>query len=124
MKALSLNLDIDEASYKRLINSELDKQMKRGIGDRLKLLFANPRDEFSFNYIKKSNGNDPDTGVAYGFIKDSIDKKILDDNYLAHINEYIEQNFQKHLDEALDEAMKHKARAMAFGAHKLHAPRS
>lgn len=118
MQKINLPISIDTEDIQKQINAELKKRFSQEIGYRLNMLFINPKKELEYNAIKKFNNNDPDISVGYNFIKDSIDKRILDDNFQNYINNYIDENFKKYLDEALDTAMKHKANSMAFKAIK------
>jgi len=118
MQKINLPISIDTEDIQKQINAELKKRFFQEIGYRLNMLFINPKKELEYNAIKKFNNSDPDISVAFNFIKDSIDKRILDDNFQNYINNYIDENFQKYLNEALDTAMKHKANSMAFKAIK------
>lgn len=112
----SLPLEIDTAQYQKLIDELLSKSMRGTIDDRIKFLFVNPHNQFQHDWLKKTYPTDPDLSVGYTFIKDIIDKKLLDDKFIKYVEEYAEKNFQRILDSALEEALTHKAKGMA---HKM-----
>ena len=58
--------------------------------------------------------NDPDLGLMTKKIDDFITEKFLGGDMEKYMQEYMEKNFQKHLNAAMDLAMEHKAKAMAF----------
>lgn len=112
----SLPLEIDTAEYQKLIDEMLSKTMRGTIDDRIKFLFINPHSQFQHGWLKKTYPTDPDLSVGFNFIKDIIDKKLLDDKFIKYIEDYTDKNFNRILDAALEEALTHKAKGMA---HKM-----
>jgi len=119
----SIRLELDPNKYQTMIDKELDKQARETINEHLGFLFINPTMEQSrYNYLKERTHNDPDLAAGHLFIKGIIDKKILEDDFQIYINNYIERNFPRILEEALEKALGHKANAMAFKAAKGKLP--
>lgn len=119
----TISLEIDPTKYQSLIDKELDKQARETITQHLNFLFINPvMEQARYNYLKERTHNDQDLAAGHNFIKGIIDKKILDDSFQDYINNYIERNFPRILDEALEKALGHKANALAFRAAKGKLP--
>lgn len=115
----SITLNLDTKHYQDLINTELDKQARSAVNDHLNFLFVNPiMEQGRYSYLKDRTNNHPDLPAGNKFIKELIDKRMLEDKFQEYVNNYIERNFPRLLDEALEKALSHKAHAMAFKASK------
>lgn len=115
----SITLSIDTKRYQVMINTELDKQARDAVNEHINFLFINPTmEQERYSYLKDRTNDHPDLGAGNKFIKEIIDKRMLEDKFQDYVNNYIERNFPRLLDEALEKALSHKAHAMAFKASK------
>lgn len=72
------------------------------------------KDNPSLARMRGVDPKDPDAGLVMKMIDDTLTDKILDDDMKRFMRHYMDQNFGKHLADAMDKAMKHKAHAIAF----------
>ena len=112
LQPLTIGLDVDK--YQQMIDQQLDKQAREAINTRLSILFCNPSDQVRYDYLKRQHHNDPDISAGHNFIKGIIDGKLLDDDFKKYVEDYAERNFTRILNEAIEEALKHKANRIAF----------
>ena len=112
LQPLTIGLDVDK--YQQMIDQQLDKQAREAINTRLSILFCNPSDQVRYDYLKRQHHNDPDISAGHNFIKGIIDGKLLDDNFKKYVEDYAGRNFTRILNEAIEEALKHKAKRIAF----------
>lgn len=112
------NIEIDTKKYAEEAAAALQRSQRNAIDHILNNLFMSVRDRQS-TYTR----TDKDSGFLYDFCLNNILDCIKDDEYTKKAQEYINQQFDKHLKEALDEAMRHKARAIAFKRIGEQAPR-
>lgn len=112
LQPLTIGLDVDK--YQQMIDQQLDKQAREAINTRLSILFCNPSDQVRYDYLKRQHHNDPDIAAGHNFIKGIIDGKLLDDDFKKYVEDYSERNFTRILNEAIEEALKHKAKRIAF----------
>ncbi len=113
-----LTIDLDVNKYQQLIDQQLDKQAREAINTRLSILFCNSSDQVRYDYLKRQHHNDPDIAAGHNFIKGIIDSKLLDDDFKKYVEDYAERNFSRILNEAIEEALKHKAKRIAFNTVK------
>ena len=114
----SLPLEIDTSRYQKMVDDSLEKAMKETISNRISFLFINPAEQSRYDYLKRAYSTDPDLAAGFNFIKELLDKKLLDDKFQKYIEDYAERNFTRILDAALEKALEHKANAMAFKMSK------
>lgn len=112
LQPLTIGLDVDK--YQQIIDQQLDKQAREAINTRLSILFCNPSDQSRYEHLKRYHHNDPDIAAGHNFIKGIIDGKLLDDDFKKYVEDYAERNFKRILDESIEEALKHKAKRIAF----------
>lgn len=112
LQPLTIDLDVDK--YQQMIDQQLDKQAREAINNRLSILFCNPGDQSRYETLKRYHHNDPDIAAGHNFIKGIIDGKLLDDDFKKYVEDYAERNFKRILDESIEEALKHKAKRIAF----------
>lgn len=117
-KLQPLSIDLDVSKYQQLIDQQLDKQARESINTRLSILFCNPAHQVRYEHLKHYHHNDPDIAAGHNFIKGIIDGKLLDDDFKKYVEDYAERNFKRILDESIEEALKHKAKRIAFRAAK------
>lgn len=115
----TITLSIDTKKYQEMADRELDKNAREAINERLSFLFINPAtDQNRYDYLKRTTGNNPDLAAGHTFIKDIIDKKLLGEEFQKYVEGYIERNWTRILDDALEKALSHKANGIAFRAAK------
>lgn len=112
-KVSPIHLEVDLERYQQMVNHELERTARGTIDNRLKLLFANPSIQPDYDNLRSRNNNDPDLSAAYTFIKEIIDRKLLDDKFQKYIEDYADKHFGRLLEEALERALEHKANSMA-----------
>lgn len=110
----SLPLEIDTSRYQKLVDDSLEKTMRETISSRMSFLFINPAEQSRYDYLKRAYPSDPDLAAGFNFVKELLDKKLLDDKFQKYIEDYAERNFTRILDSALEKALEHKANSMAF----------
>lgn len=118
----SLPLEIDTSRFQKMVDDSLEKTMRETINNRISFLFINPAEQSRYDYLKRAYPSDPDLAVGYNFVKELLDKKILDDKFQKYIDEYTDRNFTRILDAALEKALEHKAHGMAFRMAKGKLP--
>lgn len=59
-----------------------------------------------------------DKGTAYLILQEKLEGQILEEATQKFAEDYIKQNWNRHLSEALDKAMQHKANKIAFDITK------
>lgn len=118
----SLPLEIDTSRYQKLVDDTLEKTMRETINNRMSFLFINPAEQSRYEYLKRTYSSDPDLAAGYNFVKELLDKKLLDDKFQKYIEDYTDRNFTRILDAALEKALEHKAHSMAFKMAKGKLP--
>lgn len=114
MKDLTVNFKIDESGILKEAQDNLTKHVKHTATRIVENLFAS-KNERASSYFR----GDADSGFLYDEISNLIQDKALDEKWKKYAEEYIEHNFKKHLEEALDKMMTHKANKIAFSKEKM-----
>lgn len=98
----NLNVYIDEEQEKKAINERLSAKCQE-IGDRI--IHTLLADGTGFQRLK---------GPGYSIIQNYIEDKILGEGSKQIINDYIDANWERILQEATEKALQHKANGIAF----------
>lgn len=110
----ALPLEIDTPRYQKMVDDALEKTMRDTINNRISFLFINPAEQSRYDYLKRAYPTDPDLAAGYNFVKEIIDKKLLEEKFQKYVDDYTDRNFARILGTALEKALEHKANAMAF----------
>jgi len=85
----------------------------------MRALFHDPKDQAEYAYrLSKGNKLDPDLSYCFKKIDENITKMVCGDKFENWAKKYVEENYQRHLQNALDKAMEHHAKKTAFTAAK------
>ncbi len=111
---LKLNLNIDTKETQRDIESKLRARTQAETSRIIDNLFMSVAERIA-PYARV----DGMSGVLYDILKDRAGELINDeDKWMKYAEEYFEKNFKAALDKALEEAVTHQARRIAFNTKK------
>lgn len=124
---MNLNVkEIFDEALKELIpdlKTKARTYFTRFFDSKLRVYFADRHEiqrikDYPRSYGSSVDPNDPDLGLANKVADDFITESVLDENLKAYMKWYMEGNWKKELNAAMDKAMRHKANAIAFKAVK------
>lgn len=102
------------------LKDSIKKRFVKFLGEKTNLYFYDKHDIQRLKdnpHHAKMRGidvNDPDLGLVTKMIDDHLADQILGEDIKLYMKQYMDGNFQRHLNEAMDKAMRHKAHAIAF----------
>lgn len=111
---MKLNLDLDVKETQRNIEQTLKARTRSETSRIINNLFMSVAERIA-PYARV----DGMSGVLYDILKDRAGELINDeDKWMKYAEEYFEKNFKAALDKALEEAVTHQARRIAFNTKK------
>lgn len=117
---IRFNLDLDKKEFEEKIRKEFTKKWQEQSTSRLNALFADVSKRTWFSETERS---DPSFGLMCRRVDDVI-KQYMDQVDLDEkIKAFLDRNLDKYLEEAMDEALRHHTRKVAFSQIKEQAPR-
>lgn len=122
MNVMNFQLDIQTKDIKEAAEQELKKRMRENATRKINLLFLDKNSDQA-RWFSEQEKKSTECGYMLNLIDGAIVELALDEKMAGYAKRYIEQHWQAAMNKALDEAMEHKARKIAFGGIKQHAPR-
>ena len=108
---LNIDFDFDLGSAKEQLEGQLKKKAFETAKNAARNLFANHHERNQPWMVK-----DAVTGILYDDFMDMLTDAAFNEKWKTYAQDYIQQNFQKYLDNALEVAMEHQARKIAFNS--------
>lgn len=112
-----IKIDIEAflPELKTLLKKQFEDEARALSTRKISTLFARP-DHVQHVKDRLSPGKklDPDLGYAYRLVMDALDDKALTTKFEEYAKVYVEKHFQAALDTAIQHAIDHKARKIAF----------
>lgn len=108
---LNIDFDFDIGSAKEQLEAQLKKKAFETAKNAAQNLFANHH-ERNLPWMSK----DSDTGILYDDLMGMLTDAAFNEKWKTYAQDYIQQNFQKYLDNALKVAMEHQAKKIAFNS--------
>lgn len=99
------------------INTKLRETILKDTAQLIRIVMCDPHQD---RYTAERHKDHPDLSEGYHIIKELIDDHLYYGTMETFVKQYIEEHFPTALKEALDLAIKHQARKIAFaGIEKL-----
>jgi hypothetical protein len=108
-QAINISVPFDPDTTGRQLAMALEAHAEQAAKKMAANLFATPHERRS-PYLQK----DAQTGIMYDRLQAMVNDQALTEKWEQYARSYIEQNFQAALDRALDTAIEHSARRVAF----------
>jgi len=110
----SMDLSGEISNLREIALKHLTDTSTRLIRQRLNVLFLDPRDQQRLAWESVEVRKDPDLSAGFRLIDNTIIERLLSDENKQFIDNYINEHWQEQLKKAMDTAMEHHARKLAF----------
>lgn len=113
-------LDLDKKEFEEKVRKEFTKKWQEQSTSRLNALFA---DVTKRNWFSETERSDPSFGLMCRHVDDLIKQHMDQVDLDVKIKAFLDRNLDKYLEDAMDEALRHHTRKVAFSQIKEQAPR-
>lgn len=113
-------LDLDKKEFEEKVRKEFTKKWQEQSTSRLNALFA---DVTKRNWFSETERSDPSFGLMCRHVDDLIQQHMDQIDLDVKIKAFLDRNLDKYLEDAMDEALRHHTRKVAFSQIKEQAPR-
>ena len=115
----SIGLSLDLSALMDEAQKKLRQNAQQTLEQKLRILFHDPKNQAELKYhLANGAGKDPDLSYCFKRIDQEITELVCNEKNEAWIKQYIDQEYKKHLQKALDRAMESHASKQAFTTMK------